>query len=72
MFPALTVIALAYTPYGVVLDLLVAVPLEDNLTFHVAVAKVPPFFVAIALEAVNQHNRVDTTCLLFVFVPTEH
>lgn len=64
--------ALAYTPYGVVLLRLVAVPDDDNLQFHVAVANVHPFFVPIDDEAVSHASLVEQACLLFVLVSTEH
>ena len=54
------------------MDLEVAVPLDDNLLFHVAVASVNVFLVATVDVPVSQASRVVQICRPFVLVSTEH
>ena len=58
-------------PYLVVLDLDVTVPLEDSLSFIVAVAMADPFFVPMVELAVSHIHCIVDAWRLFVLVPTD-
>lgn len=62
---------LTYMPYLVVLDLDVAVPFEDSLSFIVAVAMVDPLFVPMVELAVSHIHCIVEAWRLFVLVLTD-